>query len=136
MCSTPSRRIHSRYTRLVADLPVAGYRVMLELQVKKFFKASPDHCDKFGCKRWIFCERLPEVVQPYGRRSIRLVEALKHLGLLVSAEVSRSIAERFGISASPDSFLRTARGCDAPSDDIVVRKVGIDDWAKRKGHNY
>jgi len=136
LCSTPSRRIHSRYTRLVADLPVAGYRVMLELQVKKFFKASPDHCDKFGCKRWIFCERLPEVVQPYGRRSIRLVEALKHLGLLVSAEVSRSIAERFGISASPDSFLRTARGCDAPSDDIVVRKVGIDDWAKRKGHNY
>ena len=136
LCSTPSRRVHSRYTRLVADLPVAGYRVMLELQVKKFFKASPDHCDKFGCKRWIFCERLPEVVQPYGRRSIRLVEALKHLGLLVSAEVSRSIAERFGISASPDSFLRTARGCDAPSDDIVVRKVGIDDWAKRKGHNY
>jgi hypothetical protein len=34
--------------------PARGhYRVMLELQVKKFF-ASPDHCDKFGCKSWIF----------------------------------------------------------------------------------
>jgi transposase len=125
LCSTPSRRVHSRYTRSVADLSVAGYRVMLELQVKKFFKASPDHC-----------ERLPEVVQPYGRRSIRLVETLKHLGLLVSAEVSRRIADKFGIRASPDSFLRAARGFDAPSDEVVVRQVGIDDFAKRKGHTY
>lgn len=135
-CHTPSRRVHSRYTRPVADLPVAGYRVMLELQVKKFFKASPDHCDKLGCPGWIFCKRLPEVVQPYGRRSIRLVEALKHLGLLVSAEVSQRIADKFGIRASPDSFLRAARGFDAPSDEVVVRQVGIDDFAKRKGHTY
>lgn len=130
LCSTPSRRVHSRYTRCVADLPVAGYQVILKLRAKKFF------CDKFGCQRWIFCERLPEVIQPYGRRSIRLVEALEHLGLLASAEVSQRIASKFGIRASPDSFLRLARGFDKPSEEIVLRKVGIDDWAKRKGHNY
>jgi transposase len=48
LCHTPTRRVHSRYTRFVTDLPVSGYRVVLELQVRKFF------CDKLGCPRWIF----------------------------------------------------------------------------------
>jgi hypothetical protein len=40
------------------------------------------------------------------------------------------------LRASPDRFLRVAGGFDAPSDEIAVRKAGIDHFAKRKGrHN-
>jgi transposase len=130
LCSTPAQRVHSHYGRSVADLPVAGYQVRLELQVRKFF------CDKPSCPRWVFCERLPDVARPYERRSIRLSEALQHLALLASAEVGHRVASKFGIHTSPDSLLRLARGRDEPNEKAEVHKVGIDDWAKRKGHNY
>ena len=37
VCRFPTRRIHSRYRRTVADLPWAQVRVMLQLGVRKFF---------------------------------------------------------------------------------------------------
>jgi transposase len=37
VCDVPARRIHSRYTRTLADLPWGGYGVRLQLHVRKFF---------------------------------------------------------------------------------------------------
>ncbi|WP_306209193.1 transposase family protein [Actinoplanes sp. RD1] len=36
-CSVSSRRVHSRYQRRLADLPVAGRLVELCLTVRRFF---------------------------------------------------------------------------------------------------
>ena len=35
LCALPARRIHSRYTRTLADLPWADYRVRFPLRVRK-----------------------------------------------------------------------------------------------------
>jgi hypothetical protein len=48
--------------------------VRLELQTRKFF------CDNDGCWQRIFCERLPEVVAPYGRQTIRFNQSLTTIG--------------------------------------------------------
>ena len=40
ICRFPTRRIHSRYGRTVADLPWGLWRVVLHLQVRKFFCAA------------------------------------------------------------------------------------------------
>ena len=45
LCSTPSLRVHSRYTRQVADLPCSGQQVRLLVQVRKCF------CQVPGCAR-------------------------------------------------------------------------------------
>src|SRR5512142_1139033 len=37
LCQCHSESIHSRYTRMVADLPWAGWAVRLELHVRRFF---------------------------------------------------------------------------------------------------
>jgi transposase len=70
-CDQPSPRVHSRYKRTLADLPWQGIRVYLRLQSRKFF------CSNEECRQTIFTERLPTVVQPYARRTLRLDQALR-----------------------------------------------------------
>src|SRR5260370_31975727 len=53
LCFCLAKRRHSRYTRVVADLPCAGFRVQLRLQMRKFF------CENANCSRKIFTERVP-----------------------------------------------------------------------------
>jgi len=55
LCGSRSERFHSRYVRTISDLPWRGVTVALEVCARKFF------CDRAGCERRIFCERLEEV---------------------------------------------------------------------------
>ena len=50
-CGKLSDRIHSRYFRRLADLPIAGQRVVLMLRARRF------RCDAVLCARRIFTER-------------------------------------------------------------------------------
>ena len=70
LCQCRSGSIHSRYMRVVADLPWAGWAVRLELRVRRFF------CQNQACTRRIFTERLPGVVAPSARRTTRLTDLL------------------------------------------------------------
>src|SRR5579884_1004839 len=65
VCARPATRMHSRYSRMVKDLPCAGQQVQLILHVRKFF------CDTADCARKIFVERLPHLVAPWAQMSIR-----------------------------------------------------------------
>jgi transposase len=75
VCQFPTQRIHSRYVRTVADLPWGPWRVVLHLQVRKFF------CANGRCPRRIFTERLAPLVAPWARRTQRLVYWLAHVAL-------------------------------------------------------
>lgn len=55
VCGRSSSRAHSRYSRVVSDLPWHGISVTLEVRARRFF------CDEASCERKIFCERLPDV---------------------------------------------------------------------------
>jgi transposase len=48
LCQQPATRLHSRYRRVVKDLPCVGQRVQLILSVRKFF------CDTADCARKVF----------------------------------------------------------------------------------
>jgi transposase len=37
LCGSPSTKVHSRYTRLLADLPWMGHAVRLKLSLRRFF---------------------------------------------------------------------------------------------------
>jgi transposase len=51
LCAMPSERIHGRYIRHVANLPIVGSFVSLSLQIRRF------HCSRAGCSRRIFAEQ-------------------------------------------------------------------------------
>jgi transposase len=80
LCESPSTQVHSRYTRLLADLPWMGYAVRLRLHLRRFF------CHNHQCQRTIFAECLPNVVAPYARRTLRLHDLLTLVGFAVGGE--------------------------------------------------
>src|SRR5215510_11294482 len=85
-CKAPSRRVHSRYLRTVADLPWQGVAVHLELSVRRFF------CRKASCPQRIFCERVPALVAPHARRTIRLNTALQRVSFALGGEAGARLA--------------------------------------------
>lgn len=128
-CGTFSDAVHCRYQRLVEDVPCAGRRVVLRLQVRKFVCRVPT------CRRKVFAERLPDLVQPWARISNRLLEELKAIGLAASAEVSERLAPRLGMKVKAPTLLRYLRAIpDAPVTEVT--KLGMDDFALRRADSY
>lgn len=63
-CGTTSHRVHSRYSRIITDLPCAGRRIELHLTVRRFV------CNVVHCRRKIFAERFGDgVIRPMARRT-------------------------------------------------------------------
>ena len=126
-CGRAAERVHSRYTRRLADLPWQGVSVSLEVTTRKFY------CRWRTCRRRIFTERLPQTTVPYGRRTLRAGEALAAIGLIVGARPGARLATQLSMVATADIILRRLRRLDvrqAPT----PRVLGVDDWAwaKRK----
>ena len=128
-CGQFSEWVHSRYTRTLSDLPWHGIPVRIRLRTRRFFCRTP------ACTQRIFTERLPETVQPYGRKTLRLEEALQLLGLFLGGEAGTRLAHELGILTSPDTLLRRARQ-PPEADPCTPRYLGVDDWAWRKGQRY
>lgn len=61
LCGQPATRLHSRYRRVVKDLPCAGQHVKLILHVRKFF------CETADCVRKVFAERLSQLLAPWAQ---------------------------------------------------------------------
>ena len=128
-CSSPSRSLHSHYGRTVADLPWHGVAIKLQLHTRKF------RCRNELCKQKIFCERLSKVVDSYARKIVRLNAVLTLLAFALWGEAGSRTAKGLNLSVSGDTLLRRIRSYKLP--EIETPKVlGVDDWAKRKGHTY
>jgi hypothetical protein len=127
LCGEQAWRIHSRYTRQVADLPCVGQPLTLRLTVRKFFCPNP------ACPRKIFAEQFPGLVASYARITNRLREALVTLGLATSAEVSERLAPSLGMLVSAPTLLRRLRTvcCPPPTS---VRILGVDDWGATRSY--
>jgi len=128
-CQLPAERIHSHYRRTVADLPWASLIVKLYLHVRKFF------CDNAACPRKVFTERLPCLVAPGARRTVRLTQQQQQLGLALGGNPSARLSGELDRGASRNTFLRLVRRLPLP-EPVAPEVVGIDDWAWKKGQRY
>lgn len=129
LCGTLSARVHSYYTRTVADLPWGGSAVQLLLQVRKFF------CQMSACPRRIFTERLPQLVAPYARTTVRLQEVLRLIAFALGGEAGARLLARLNMIRSPATLIALIRKTSTPTP-TTPRVLGVDDWAKRKGTSY
>src|SRR5262245_19456356 len=128
-CHSPSAHLHSRYVRRLADLPWLGTAVRLEVRARRLY------CRHIECPQRIFCERLPTFVAPYARRTLRLNEALRLIGLTAGGEAGARLAVALGMRVSPDTLLQRIRQIQLPTPP-TPRVIGVDDWAKHKGQIY
>ena len=128
-CQCCSEKVHSRYTRLVADLPWMGWGVQLELHTRRFF------CQNHECPRQIFTERLPTVVAPYARRTMRLTDVFTLIGFALGGEAGKRLVAGMGLSSSPDTLLRLIQRAPEIAH-ATPRVLGVDDWSFRRGRKF
>lgn len=128
-CHRPSARVHSYYARSIADLPWHGVAVRLRLRTRRF------RCKNSLCTKRIFCERLPRVVAHYGRKTVRLDQALELIGLLLGGEAGSRATLKLAMATSPDTLLRRVRAAVKPCAP-TPRVLGVDDFAFRRGRRY
>ncbi len=129
LCACVSTRVHSRYCRTIADLPWAGVPVRLYLRARKFFCSNP--C----CRRTIFAERLPTIVASSARRTLRLTDNQRQMGLDHGGEAGARTLTHVGMPVSPDTVLRLVRRSPIATSH-TPRVLGVDDWSWRKGRTY
>jgi transposase len=115
--------------RTLADLPWSGYRVAWRLRVRKLF------CRNAICPRRIFTERLPGVVAPWARRTVRLMAHLLAVALALGGAAGVRLSRHFGLLVSRNTLLRLIRRAPWPA--ISSPQVlSVDDFALRKRHIY
>ena len=128
-CGCRSDKVHSRYMRNVTDLPILGRRTVLHLEMRKFF------CHNEDCSRKTFAEQPGTEVFRYRRRSRRCEVLVSKLSLDSSAGKSSSHLRIMGIPVSRATVLRDIHRMPLPAYPDVDR-IGVDDWAFRKGVSY
>jgi hypothetical protein len=127
VCFTPSSSVHSFYRRKPADLPCVGRPLRLLLTVKKFF------CRAASCPRKVFAERLPDLVEPCSRLTIRLRTALQEVGFATGGKGGERLAQALGMRVTDTTLLWSLFLVPTPAVE-VVSVVGIDDWGATRSY--
>jgi transposase len=128
-CGGESQRVHSRYTRHLAEEPAFGRRVRLQMNLRRFL------CDNSGCPRHIFVEPLGGLAARHARTTTRLARAHLAIGSALGGEAGARLAEKVTMPTSPDTLPRRVKQAGSRSSPSP-RLVGIDDWAWCKGQRY
>jgi hypothetical protein len=126
-CEVVSKRIQSRYTRTLRDLPASGRPVHLVLQVRRFY------CQERTCVRKIFAERFPALTLPRVTFTLRLQEALREIGFEQGGEAGARLGKKLSYPGSPDTILRLVKRVELPTA-ASPRVVGLDDWGATRSH--
>ena len=129
LCDGTAMRVHSQYVRQVTDLPWHGVAFRLQLHVRRFF------CDRLGCGRQVFTERLPGIVAPHARRTERLTHWLQAVGFALGGEAGARLLHLLGLATSPDTLVREIRRTPLPVLPAPT-VVSVDDWCVRRGQRY
>jgi transposase len=129
LCHQPATRLHSRYRRVVKDLPCAGQQVRLILHVRKFF------CETVECVRKVFAERLPHLVAPWAQMTTRLSESLQTIGLATCGKLGARLAKHLGIITSWMTIVRRIMALPSPQAEHV-ECLGLDDFSFRRGRTF
>jgi transposase len=129
LCSSSAKRVHSHYTRKVADLPCAGQHVRLLLHVRKFF------CEVATCARKIFVERIAPFIEPWARVTARLHQSVQVIGLATGGMLGARVTDHLGIQTCWMTILR--RIMALPALPVAhVSELGIDDFSFRRGRKF
>jgi len=128
-CIAPSRSVHSRYNRTLHDLPVGIHEVYLCVSIRRF------RCRNAQCSRTTFAEPLTALTQAFARRTERLTQRLRAIGLVAGGEAGSRLTKQLSMKSSPDTIIRILRQTVLPVSQ-QVRVLGVDDWAMQRSKTY
>jgi transposase len=126
LCQQPSRRVHSHYTRHLADLPCCGQPVCWQIVVRRF------RCLTQECPRQIFTERFSPCAPTYARRFLRQMQVLTSVAFALGGRAGARLIADLSMSISHDTLIRLIRR-QPISVPQSVPLLGVDDWSYRRG---
>jgi hypothetical protein len=100
--------VHGRYVRRIADAPVAGSGVMIELVVRRFRCATRD------CVAVTFTEQAAGLTSPHSRYFPLLRRTLAGIGLALAGRAGARLATTLGMACGRDTLLRLVGIGNAP----------------------
>lgn len=121
LCGEPTNHVHSRYERMLQDLPFSGRRVRLVLLVRRFFCVNP------SCPRQIFAERLPALTEAFARRTNRLRDTVLEIGWALGGEAGARLCRKQAIPICAATLLAQLRRAGV-EELPTPRVLGVDDW--------
>src|SRR5207248_1006395 len=100
VCQTASARVHSRYTRTLADKPLGRAPLRLRVTARRFT------CGNADCPRAVFAEPLGDLAPAHARTTAGLADAHTAIGFTAGGEAGSRLARALGLPTSPDTLLR------------------------------
>lgn len=108
---------------------MADFAIILPVGVRRFFY------DNASCPHRTFTERMAGSIESYARRTNRMLAALREVGFLAGGEGGAKIVRKLSLATSPDTLIRLVRYTPI-RENPTPKKLGINDWAFRRGHSY
>jgi hypothetical protein len=94
-------------------------------------------CGDNRCERKVFVERISPVMATHARRSRRLADIQRHIGMAPGGAAGGRLAFRLALPASGDTLLRLVRrGASVQPPPTPPTVIGIDDFAWKRGQLY
>lgn len=129
-CGRRSSNVHGYRLRKIQCTEFLGYGTTLLLRTRRFV------CPSTACPRKTFAEPLSMTV-PYGRNTHEVQSRIRHEALGQTAQKASASLRRQHIRASASTCIRMLRRMGASNPEVRTSGyVGLDDFAKRKGHSY
>lgn len=128
-CGTESARLHGFHERTARDLPILGKSVKLIIVHNRF------SCDNSECETPVFTER-SEFIGFHSQFTHRCSEYMLKVATYVSGEAAVRILKYQGIRVSGDTLLNMLKASAEIRESKPVTKIGVDDWAYRRGQKY
>ncbi|MFJ8159155.1 ISL3 family transposase [Streptomyces sp. NPDC094468] len=121
-CRCESARVHSRYSRTLADVAAGGRPVLINLAVRRLF------CDSPGCGRRTFAEQVEGLTVRYQRRSPLLQHVVEMAGVLLAGRGGARLLRSLKTPLSRTSVLFQLMRMGLPAV-ATPRVLGVDDFA-------
>ncbi|MGW5106344.1 ISL3 family transposase [Nocardia sp. NPDC004123] len=127
-CGVRSARVHGYHQRIVADVPLDGRAVVVQVRARRLV------CSTLGCRN-TFREQVPGVLERYQRRTARLTVQVRSVVRELAGRASIRLLAALPVRLSRHTAIRILLRIPLPRRS-TPKALGVDDFALRRGQHY
>lgn len=128
-CGTLCRHVHKYYTRTLDSLELFNLQVVIRVRVRYYY------CDHPDCPQRTFSEPL-SIACSNSRKTNEVHRRILDASLNLSGRKASILLASQNIHASTSQCTRIVKGLGESNPPCTSIRVGIDDFASKKGHVY